>query len=210
MIRCLCLLLIAAVWFITPDVWAGPNEGGVLLLHVAPEIQYTKDDRSYCEQFDAKTWEDVRVQGTLDSTRAQIFYVLAAFDTTTSPRFRTVGFGFGEDLDAEAVVFEGWGACRSDIVEFPSKGWPGPGSGTAVYFADTTHTQSIVPVYWFAAYVYGETQVKVGPHPRKELGAFFVDEGPPPVEDKVNAFGVLGFGLEGEKPRPAPPSDTNK
>jgi hypothetical protein len=183
---------------------AGPNKGGVLLLHLAPEIQYTSDNRTYCDQFDAKSWEDVRVQGKPDPTRAQVFYVLAAFDTTHSSRFKTVGFGLSEDLDAEKIHFENWGACAMDIMEMPSKGWPGPGTGTAVFMADTVYTGLISPVYWFSAYIYDECQIKLAEYPKQVMGAFFVDDGSPPGEDKVTSFGALGFGLDGKKPRPIP------
>lgn len=208
MSRNLLWMIALGMCLAVPAASAGSNAGGVYLLHLAPEIQYTSSNRSYCEQFDVKSFDDVRVSGKPDPSRAQVFYVLAAFDAEHSPRFKTIGFGFGEGINAEKIQFENWGACASNIMEMPSEGWPGPGSGTAVFFADTVFTGRLTPVYWFSAYVYGECQLELSAYPGKRLGAFFVDDGSPPMEDRVESFGALGFGMEGKKPSPMVPKES--
>jgi hypothetical protein len=177
------------------------------LWHLAPEITYTTDRRDYWTdvRWDTLAPEDLRSEGTPDPNRAQVFFVVAAFDSARSPRIKTFAFGLGDYGGDEALHFEAWGPCVPRFTEIASPGWPGPGTGTGVYLPDTVLTGRVVPLYWFAAYVYVPTRLELGDHPNRQIGVAFANDATPAEEDKVEALGVLGFGVPGQNPLPRPP-----
>jgi hypothetical protein len=181
--------------------FAGPNAGGVLLLHAAPKIEYTTSRVSYCDSLDLPDWEGIRVRSEPDPDRAQLFYVLAVFDTSRSPRLQTVTFGLGDYGGEGTILFENWGSCLH-ATEITTEGWPRPNGGTALSFVGHHFTEAVTPLYWFSAYVYVAGELPLGPHPSEKIGGNFIDDSP--VQDPIEAYGVLGFGVEGTKPPPRP------
>ena len=73
---------------------SGPNEGGVLIVNTAPELQVTAD-LDYCELYELTRCADA-VTNLPSSSQSHIWWVVAAFPTDVP---RLIGIQFGIDYD---------------------------------------------------------------------------------------------------------------
>lgn len=180
---------------------AGPNEGGVLILHAESSIIYSTDNGGYCGDTLLDVCEGAVVGVPSDPTVTTVFFVLAAFPRDSSPRLGGVTFGINYESDRLALVEAGH--CGDEVLN--EDDWPQPGSGTAVTW-EPARTDHLVEVYWFAAYSrYGAspTSFELMPHPIQ--GGWFVDDDNPSQIDEIAGYGALGFGMDGYLPCPAGP-----
>ncbi|MBU1700932.1 MAG: hypothetical protein KJ970_18505 [Candidatus Eisenbacteria bacterium] len=205
---CLRILLLVMTWLAlgSSRSLAGPNAGGVLLLHVAPEVEYTTQRKNWCHDIDLEGLHEINTRSKPDPYKAQLIYVLAAFDTSQTSEVQTVTFGLGDYGGEPSIYFDRWGSCQERITEISTPGWPNPNEGTAIFFVDGPLTGSLIPLYWFAAYVYTTTTLPLTPHPTPTIGGSFVNRPQEGVMDEVVDFGILGFGVDGKLPAPLPPS----
>jgi hypothetical protein len=176
-------------------VFAGPNEGGVLVVHHDPELVLT--DACAAAAFPDSC-------GELNATAAangepQLWFVLAAFPDNISDRMNTITFGLG-DYDPEDLVMGLYGACDAvgTPIEIPGPGWPGPNTGTAVSWAPGCLGGQITPIYWLQTYAYVAGTIPLASHPVQ--GGTFVSCAAPVAEDSVSEYGVIGFGIPGQNP----------
>ncbi len=176
---------------------AGPNSGGVLILHAPPGLQFTygQDWSGYsnlnnCQ--DAITQVSGNGQWTL-------FYVLAIFPDYAMPRLQAVDFGI--QYDSPQIEPKAWGMCTGTYgFENPSTGWPASGTGDQVVWpAGSPARRAINEVYWFASYIYEGNVFKLTTNYQWNE-AKFVDDSLPPQLDDVEDFGSLGFGRRGSNP----------
>lgn len=177
---------------------AGPNEGGTLLLHANSSLVYTTETSSYCGQSGLEGCWQVDDSVPADSTTTTVFFAVAAFPDTASPRL--AGVTFGVDYDEDDLVVVAHGSCGD--FELATEGWPAPGSGTSVTWNEA-QTGTLTDVYWFAAYAYSSsraTTFALASHPTQS--AVFASDAVPAELDAVVALGTLGFGTPGYAPCP--------
>jgi len=189
------LVILALV--LPPMAVAGPNAGGVLLLHQNPALVYTAD-HDYCDESGLTACEQALVNAPADPESTVVFFAFAAFPTEASPRLKALAFGI--EYDAERLVLVDRGACAG--FELADNGWPASGTGTALVM-DSVATGALTPVYWFAAAAYSvgdTTSFALVPHPTH--GREMADDAIPAVIDTVAAYGRLGFGTTGYAPCP--------
>ncbi|MCC7144126.1 MAG: S8 family peptidase [Candidatus Eisenbacteria bacterium] len=183
--------LIACAW----QAQAGSNEHGSLVLHANPQVHYTTDTSSYCGQSGVADCAQIVTGVPLSSTNRVIF-ALAAFPQSVSPS--VAGVSFGLSYDDALVVMSAHGTCAD--FELTTGDWPNPGSGTALVW-NQPQVDSLIEIYWFAAYCYAEpATLALSAHPT-QFTAFATND-VPAVLDEVEAFGEFAFGGEGSAPCP--------
>lgn len=163
---------------------AGPNAGGVMVLH-ATSIAYTADVTDYTGQ--SNVWcgndgpEPPQVQvcppydpweganpcivtaanptSTVGLDLPQVFFVMAAFDGDSCPRLKSTSFGL--KYDEAKLGIAGQGPCQPDnlSLEIPlassEDGQEFPFSMSGVGLAfSTVRTSRLQELYWFGAYAY--------------------------------------------------------
>ena len=174
---------------------AGPNEGGVLLLHSSPNLVYSAGV-DYCGLSGLQSCADVRAEVPSTPDAPIVFHVVAAFPDTSLPRLKSLAFGVDYDSSVAAILDHG--SCGG--FEVTDKLWPRPGAGVALSW-DLVQTSRLTDVYWFVAQVLDRSRtdtIALTEHPVQ--GAVFVDDAAPPQEDAVAGFGTLGFGVPGTVP----------
>lgn len=200
--RALPLLITAAV-VIVVSAYAGPNEGVVLTAHGNVDGLDPVDHP--CVVFPIPpTCEETDPNAAPDSEGVEWYIVLAAGADELD--FNTITFGIG-DFDPYECYIVAYGPCSPELgpLEIPSAGWPGPMTGTSVSWHPNCLEGTLVPVYYFAFYVYPAG----GPVP---LGDFYPGRtatvtscGDPPIEDPIEDFGIIGCGVDpGFQMCPAP------
>jgi len=136
------------------------------------------------------TEADVEIDGSTAGDPA-IFKVYAAFPPGILPRL--AGITWGVTYDASAISLRGHGACGD--IELNEPGWPSPGTGSTVVWLEA-QTETLVPVYWFAAYNAGAPVLfQLGPHPTQ--GGFFGDDAVPAHLTPIADYGAMGFDAPG-------------
>lgn len=171
---------------------AGPNSGGVLILHANVSLPFTLDT-NWSGWSELRNCKDAVTQVPGDG-KGVIFYVLAAWPFG-APRMKAVCFGikYSSNLVAPAAC----GACIDPAAndwELQQSGWPANGTGTAIEWNEPL-TRSIDEVYWFACYAYDGNTFQLTPHPDPGLGGQFADDSLPLSErDDIESYGMLGFG----------------
>ena len=181
---------------------AGPHEGGILLAHLNPSIEYTSSISSYEGQSDLRDCEDAIVEGRIDPEHAQVWFVLASFRNSPGPvELAGASFGF-DDYDGSKLQFAAFGPSNDGYLEIPTGRWPGPEEGTALVFRSGQERRTtVVELYWFASYAYGAVVVPLRARPFGGAGGEFSDPTPgDPVEDYAADFGSMGFGMPGTNP----------
>ncbi|MCB9463883.1 MAG: hypothetical protein H6682_09390 [Candidatus Eisenbacteria bacterium] len=183
---------------------AGPNASGVHILHVNDGLVWS-DSGEYCGEsgLDACGGADTRV----DEVGRSIFFLLAAFPSTASPRL--FGTTAGIDYDPSLLIVEAWQTCAD--FELPSGdsppyygAWPNPNSGNAMTW-NTVQTDHLVELGWFAVYRYVDDETIFTTMSSPVAGSFFADDSVPSILDPVVDFGALGFGTDGYLPCPGGP-----
>ena len=189
-ILALCVLCLPA------QTLAGPNAGGVLLLHCSVDIQYTTSVASYCGLGSPDSCQEVNPSIELAPGRTVIAAVLAAFPDTSGPRVKAIDFGI--QYDSLAVVIVDAGTC-SDF-EIAVAPWSRSPAGAALSW-QAPQTSRIQQVYWFACELAkGASQGVLSLAACPGQAGIFVDDSMPPNEDPVTAFGALGFNCAGFAP----------
>ncbi len=175
---------------------AGPNAGGMLILHSNPALTYTSDGGGYCGQSALSACENAITRK--DGSESAIIYALAAFPERSHPRLAGIVFGLNY---GNCAVLEGWGPCAD--FELATAGWPSSGEGTALTW-NTARTDLLTEVYWFAAYAYEGRidQLALTVHPTQ--GAYFADDSVPSLLDEIAFLGRFGFNRDGALGCPAP------
>ncbi len=181
---------------------AGPNEGGVLVLHANPSLTFTSDIATYCGMSELDLCSEAVTTVDWVAGRKVVFHALAAFPLGSTPRLK--GLSFGITYDPAKFVMAARGTCAD--FELPDGTWPAPGTGTGQSWTAGPQTGLLTEIYWFCGYAYGEqesedsTSVALIPHPTQH--GLFVDDGEPQAVDSVAAYGRLGFGTAGYDPCP--------
>jgi hypothetical protein len=192
----LCCLLIG----FSGRAWAGPNSGGVLLLHANLSLTFTTegDFRGYSDLRDCKE-AVTRVPGDGEGV---ILFALAAWDFG-SPTLKAMTFGIKySSYQVKPVTF---GPCISPFdlgngaLEIKDGNWPESGSGTMLVWAEPL-TDQICEVYWFACYAYDGNTFQVTPYPDPKIGGRFADSSIPAEQDDIEGYGMIGFGKNGINP----------
>ena len=183
---------------------AGPNAGGVILLHVDDALVYTDDHGSYCSDFGLVECGDASAR--TDQTEPTVVFALAAFPHESTPQVLGLTFGIAFDPnDLEVVDF---GHC-ADREGNTTPNWPGPGEGTALSW-DEAQTDRLLKFYWFAVYWTARhpSSLRLQPHPTQD--GMFLGPGPTDPLDPIADYGELGFGTDGYLPCPDGPVPTQQ
>ena len=180
-------------------VLAGPNAGGALILHREGSLQYTDDIPSYCGLIALGDCESASTYVPLNEDA--VFYVVAAFPSSSVPRVSGVAFGI--DYDEEAFVLLAHGGCGD--FELGGSSWPSSGSGTSVTWT-APEFGTLTEVYWFAGYGTESSAFALVANPSQ--GAVFADDLVPSQLDPIQFLGSLGFGASGNSPCPPSESDS--
>ncbi len=111
---------------------AGPNAGGVLVIH-APGITYVGGN--VCSQGTAPdSCGDVRAEiDDAGPDTLRVWKVYAAFPPGSSPRLKGLTFGVsydGDYSDGTGTVVRAYGTCTD--FELAMTGWPGSNKGTSL------------------------------------------------------------------------------
>ena len=194
------LLALLAAGSLTAPAMAGQNAGGTLVLHAQPSVVYTHDIGSYCSSFALSSCESAVTSVT--GSQTYVFFVVAAFPTTSDPALTGLVFGIHY---TSTIGIVNAGNCAS--FELSGSGWPGSDTGTALTWNEP-QTAKLTPVYWFAGYNYYAPQqgnLSVRAHPTQ--GGYFADDSIPAILDPIAGFGRLGFNQTGYLPCPGMPSE---
>ena len=192
-------LVLAALACVSGVALAGPNAGGVILVH-NPNLPYAGPG-TYCGQGDALSSceaANTELYGSDNSYR--VWKVYAAFGPCSAPRLKAIAWGVHYDL---WIIVLDHGPCIGDFnngaFEQAGPGWPGSDTGDAVLF-QYTQTSTLVEYYWFAGYAYygqpGTFQLRDNPDPGYG-GNFADDSSPLPLRDPIAGYGALGFNQPG-------------
>jgi hypothetical protein len=202
---------------------AGPNAGGVLVVHSA-SVAYTTDLPSYnglsgvacgqdgpappfepeCPPYDPYAGQIPCIPTAANPTSpvpdgsAQVWYVLAAFAETGCPRLQAVAFGVEYDESQVTIVASGPAGAEGVITFTPESDWEDgsewPTSGSAVTESyTTTRTSLLQELYWFAGYAYGPATFATAETYLPQQPTTFADDSIPPQLDTPAGLGVLGF-----------------
>jgi hypothetical protein len=185
----LCLLVRPAL--------AGPNGGGVLLIHDAGLAYSAGSDGCAQGTTPASCDEcDVTLEGSAPNA-AQVWKVYAAFPPTAEPRLKALTFGIDyveSDGGTPGLVILAAEACAGQsgrpAAEYVAHGWPGPQGGTSLVFSVPLATR-MTEVCWFAGYRSGDEpqEFALGPHPDPALDGNFADDSVPARLDRILAYG---------------------
>lgn len=167
-----------------PGALAGPNAGGVLVVHTT-DLVYTLDQPSYmglsgiacgqdgpplpqtpvCPPYDPAGSCNVGAANPTSAQPvdvAQIWFVLAAFPPESCPRLKATTFGI--DYDSTRVVISTWGFGDESFVVLENsqinsnKPWPYPASSVGWSYGLPLplgpSTSRLLEICWFAGYAY--------------------------------------------------------
>ena len=196
------MILISAIWIsalglpfllAAPPAFAGPNAGGVLLLHCNQTLQFSTggDFSEYAELYDAKN----AVTQVPGDGQGVVYYVIAAFDDFAMPRLKTTSFG----IELSSPEFEPvlWGVTGETNVVLTVGSWPSSGSGIAISWTEPFNRR-INEICWFCGYAGAGQTVKLVRCPGQP-GTLDDDSFPAEV-DEIAGYGMLGFGVSGFNP----------
>jgi hypothetical protein len=201
------VVLVLLLLLVANSASAGPNAGGVLLVHWNPQIAYTGDavffdgGLSECNACITQAPPCSAIPAPDDQRR--IWFAYAAFPPGSMPVMFAVAFGidFHRFSGSEGVVVN-WAQREETAVELASPGWPAiPGTGTMLLFDAPKHGL-VEQVYEFAGYATAGQVFSIVNHP--DMPAEFADNTIPPHVEVAVALGSLGFGVEGSLSCPGP------
>ncbi len=177
------ILLLGAL---SSAAYGGQNEGGALLFHANPSLQYSSDNEGYNGQSGVSECEQVVARA--DGETPVIFYALAAFAPSASPCVK--GVEFGVTYDNQRFSLLDWGTSAN--FELPSSAWPTPNSSTAVVFFNA-HQEHLFEVYWFAGYALDDSPSQFEYAETLHGAPVFGDCTTVPQLDEVAILGALGI-----------------
>lgn len=173
--------------------------GGVYILHHPPEIVYTDPapEGGWCQHYlDNHAISDLADQNPrIDSSAGSVWYVLGAF--VGDAEWCGAEFGFGS-YNGDLFGFTQYGPCLPGLgLELPTENWPGPNSGTAIVTSDTNWQGTLVPVYYFAGFAYGEGLIPLAADPATDFIGFGNCSMPPEIFSVrcVPAMGLFTDGI---------------
>lgn len=197
--RSICLALATSLSLSSAPAWAGPNAGGVFILHANESLDYVPGI-DYCGQSGLQDCNsaDTRV----DDVGPQVIHVLAALPAENDPRVTAVLFGIEYD---EGITVVDWGTCGDvEILNGNQEGedWPAPGSIAAVTW-NAAQTDHLFEILWLTVTndsgepaSFSIVDTWVGP------SAAFGDDSVPTQVDPAADLGRLGFFEDGYLPCP--------
>ncbi len=180
-------------------VLAGPNAGGVLLVHSA-NLTYEGINECGRGTVPDSCGAVVSEIDNATSDSLKVWKVFAAFPPGSSPRLKGLTFGIDYDDsygDSTGVVIRALGPCAD--FQLAMNGWPADSTGTSILW-NTAQTGLMTEVYWFAGYNYYGNPATFALIPHPEQGGYFVDDSKPGVMDPIADYGSLGFGMAGYVP----------
>jgi hypothetical protein len=186
-----CAIALASFVVLARPAWAGPNTGGMLLLHANPSLTASTGN---CGLSDLRSCDAAVIEVPANGVPT-VCYVLAVFPDYASPRVCVVTFGIQYDNPDVGPV--AWGVCGNGYLTTTAPGWPTSGSGVAVQW-DEAQRQNILEICWFVSEPNSIGTIKAAPHPTQPVA--FTDDGIPAQSDEAEAYGMLGFGTRGSNP----------
>lgn len=187
-------LLFLGQLLLATSAFAGPNAGGVLMLHANESLVWSTG-ADFCGQSQLERCSDADVR--VDGTGSTILYLLAAFPPAGSPRL--AGVTFGLDYNTMEVAVEQWQMCGD--FELPAEHWPLPNCGNAITWSEA-QTKHIVEIGWFSAYTYSADPSPIAVVPHECCGSAFADDAVPANLDAIADYGSVGFNTDGYLPCP--------
>lgn len=216
------MLLLAS----TPCGAMGSNEGGYLMIHCDPSIEYDPeypDPSYYIDLFPASCPEIspdscgyyrlmhdchygtaleptlVMPHGQVSAGVTGIFWVCAVFPDTTCVDLHIVEFGI-EYLEGGLEIID-WG--HDGRYAYPHVDFPGDTTGIRIEF-DPPRTSHVVPLIWFAAfgdYTTGANgRVWLGPYPIHGMVLFYRN-GQDDYVQGLEPYPAAGLNMRGFNPR---------
>lgn len=167
---------------------AGPNEGGVLMLHASPEPAMSLHAPN-CYVHGVTTCPDLNV--TVEGYDVHDAWVLAIFPTDSAPRVTGVTLSWSYPPAILVTSIDGCGER-----EFPYEGWPASGTGTTIGW-NTAQTSRILEVIGLQAYCYSGEAGQIALAEYHPYPPQFVDDSIPGVVDTAADVGKLGFNTPG-------------
>jgi hypothetical protein len=202
---CSGILLVESLVVVSAAV-AGPNAGGVLVVHdtgvawsAGMALPPVTPPPASCSEVDNNA-----------PLTPIVWKVYAVFPQASSPRLASMCWGVGINKPGTSdVSILGWGLANTGDYEVTDGVlWPnGGGEGTA--FTAGTRTATINEVYWFGGCGYAGSggELPTFCTMRWEAGsAIFVDDAPIAQWDPIAGFGCMGFGHAGYTPCPPGPA----
>jgi hypothetical protein len=193
------LWVLAALCCLASVGTAGPNAGGVLVVHDA-QITFSSGDLpqppsspppATCELV------DVEVEPSQNMSNLRVWKVYAAFPQSSSPRVKGLAWGIhGHNWTYSEVVAAGL-PDPPNCFQVVEGSWPTPPGAIGQSFL-YTQTATIVECYWFGGYCYQGEGFETMEH--FSDGAEFVDDAVPGNVDDIAGFGWIGFGIQGQVP----------
>ncbi len=181
-----------SVFLLPATSTAGPNAGGVLILHDVDYWSCTQCDP--CDFPLPDSCEDV--DSREDSFETVLLHVIAGFPAGASPRVADVAFGL--DYDDHEVFLSAYSNC-GPTEWFGDPEWPAPGSGVEIRFSNPAESLNTALMFVAAYNYYGNPRsLDLIEHP--DLGAVFLDDSDPPVVDLIADLGSFGFAQDGYVP----------
>lgn len=201
---------------------AGPNAGGILVVHDTG-VGFSSDTPlppvtappGSCRQVD-----NTSDLGIPEGNSGRIWKVYAAFPTGSSPRLMAVSWGEGLSSNGDGYVYIQAAGLPDPVSDFEVTwgGWPNTDGGNiGQTFTGGAKLTTITELYWFAGYGNGGT----GADPQmfcvqptsgcrgclqsgetSMSGGTFADDSVPAQTDPVAGWGCLGFGQAGSTPCP--------
>lgn len=182
------LLAVAAMTCMGTAALAGPNEGGTLIAALSEGTVYTTDIEDYCGSVTTSTCEGAVTTAPAAGETGVVLNILSALPAGGRMMAIAFGWDYPADLSVAAAA-----PCGDIVIELPSAGWPGPGTGTAMTWS--TVKTGLVEVYWAGVYSYGPGTLTLQGHPTQ--GGVMADDAIPANEDPIAGFGTFGFGVPG-------------
>jgi hypothetical protein len=190
---------------------AGPNAGGVLLVHDTGLVYSTDLQGPPFGGTVPTSCHDVDVQAPFGDSAIQLIWkVYAAFPTGGSPRLQ--GVAWGMDITPQGggyAVLSGGGLPNPGDFAQTANGFPlANGGWVGQSFPTGTRTALMNEIYWFVGYAYGGptgTSVQYFcATPPAGTQPMFVDDDTPRSTDGIAGYGCLGFGGPGQVHCPNP------
>lgn len=221
MSRCIAIILMLVAFSVR--AMAGPNTGGVIVVHNTG-IEWTTDMPTppaspvpafgdSCSGFGTFVNEVPMGSAPGEYSASVVWKVYAAFPPASSPRLKAVGWGIHlSNLNGGGVAYmpysDASGPPTPAVFYMTSYDWPASGADVGMSFTDSVRVNTVTELWWFGGYGYagsaGEPQAfSVIPHTVPQ-NQFFVDDAIPGNRDLVADYGSLGFGEAGYTPCPVP------